>query len=69
MAVCDSAGRRCGGRAASVIPGGRLEGDGRYIDSYGRNRIYGRGNDIYDDNYNNNDDSGLKSFLLKLDDD
>ena len=29
----DSAGRRCGGRAASVRPGGKLGGDGRYIDS------------------------------------
>ena len=47
----DSAGRKCGGRAAEVIPGGRLGGDGRYTDSYGRNRIYGRGNDIYDDDY------------------
>ena len=44
----DSAGRRCGGRAASVRPGGRLGGDGRYTDSLGRNRVYGRGNDIYD---------------------
>ena len=47
----DSAGRRCGGRAASVIPGGRLGGDGRYKDSQGRNRIYGRGNDPYDSDY------------------
>ena len=44
----DSAGRRCGGRAASVRPGGRLGGDGRYIDSQGRQRIYGRNNDPYD---------------------
>lgn len=44
----DSAGNRCGGRAASVIPGGRLGGDGRYQDSQGRNRVYGRGNDQYD---------------------
>lgn len=47
----DSAGRRCGGRAASVIPGGRLGGDGRYKDSYGRDRIYGQGNDVYDKNF------------------
>lgn len=44
----DSAGRRCGGRAASVIPGGRLGGDGRYTDSYGRDRVWGRNNDPYD---------------------
>ena len=44
----DSAGRRCGGRAASVIPGGRLGGDGRYTDSLGRDRVYGRDNDPYD---------------------
>jgi hypothetical protein len=44
----DSAGRRCGGRAASVIPGGRLGGDGRYQDSQGRNRLYGTNNDPYD---------------------
>ena len=47
----DSAGRRCGGRAASVRPGGRLGGDGRYQDSLGRDRIYGRGNDPYDSDY------------------
>ena len=44
----DSMGRRCGGRAASVIPGGKLGGDGRYNDSYGRQRQYGKGNDPYD---------------------
>lgn len=44
----DSAGRRCGGRAASVIPGGRLGGDGRYTDGQGRQRLYGRNNDPYD---------------------
>lgn len=44
----DSAGRRCGGRAANVRPGGRLGGSGHYNDSLGRPRIYGRGNDIYD---------------------
>ncbi len=44
----DSRGYKCGGRAASVIPGGRLGGDGHYTDSYGRPRIYGRDNDIYD---------------------
>lgn len=44
----DSMGRRCGGRAASVIPGGNLGGDGRYNDSYGRQRQYGKGNDPYD---------------------
>ena len=44
----DSAGRRCGGRAASVIPGGRLGGDGRYTDSQGRPRLWGRNNDPYD---------------------
>jgi len=44
----DSSGRRCGGRAASVRPGGRLGGDGRYEDSYGRQRVYGPNNDIYD---------------------
>jgi hypothetical protein len=44
----DSAGRRCGGRAASVREGGRLGGDGYYKDSYGRKRKYGRGNDEYD---------------------
>ena len=48
----DSAGRRCGGRAASVRPGGRLGGDGSYIDSQGRQRIYGRDNDPYDQNTN-----------------
>lgn len=49
----DSAGRRCGGRAASVIPGGRLGGTGHYTDSQNRNRIYGRDNDPYDRNYGN----------------
>jgi hypothetical protein len=44
----DSAGRRCGGRAASVIPGGRLGGDGRFQDSQGRERLYGPNNDPYD---------------------
>ncbi len=45
----DSAGRSCGGRAANVRPGGKLGGDGRYRDSYQRQRIYGPNNDIYDD--------------------
>ncbi len=59
----DSLGRRCGGRAASVIPGGRLGGDGRYTDSYGRPRIYGRGNDPYDDNYpNQNNNNNLNIY-------
>lgn len=49
----DSAGRKCGGRAANVRPGGRLGGDGIYTDSYGRKRIYGTDNDIYDENYLN----------------
>ena len=44
----DSLGRRIGGRAAEVRPGGRLGGDGRYNDSYGRPRLYGRNNDPYD---------------------
>lgn len=44
----DSAGNRCGGRAASVREGGRLGGDGYYQDSQGRNRKYGRNNDAYD---------------------
>ena len=48
----DSRGRRCGGRAASVRPGGKLGGTGQYIDSLGRYRIYGPGNDIYDDEKN-----------------
>ena len=47
----DSAGRKCGGRAANVRPGGKLGGDGKYKDSYGRDRIYGRGNDPYDKDY------------------
>ena len=38
----DSAGRRCGGRAASVREGGRLGGDGYYKDSYGRQRSHCR---------------------------
>ena len=50
----DSAGRRCGGRAAAVIPGGRLGGDGKYKDSYGRSRLYGPSNDRYDNNTYNN---------------
>ena len=49
----DSAGRRCGGRAASVRPGGNLGGNGKYIDSQGRHRIYGRDNDPYDKDYDN----------------
>ena len=44
----DSAGRRCGGRAASVREGGRYGGDGYYQDSQGRTRKYGRNNDPYD---------------------
>ena len=59
----DSAGRRCGGRAASVIPGGRLGGDGRYTDSYGRDRIWGKNNDPYDRNSYN---SGFSDSLLKI---
>lgn len=47
----DSIGRRCGGRAASVRPGGRLGGNGLYTDSQGRQRIYGTNNDIFDKNY------------------
>lgn len=47
----DSAGRRCGGRAASVRPGGRLGGSGQYTDSYGRSRLYGKDNDPYDESY------------------
>ena len=50
----DSAGRRCGGRAASVRPGGRLGGDGRYTDSSGRQRVYGPNNDVYDYNSSGN---------------
>ena len=50
----DSAGRRCGGRAAAVIPGGRLGGDGRYKDSYGRDRIWGKNNDPYDSSTSKN---------------
>ena len=60
----DSAGRKCGGRAASVRPGGRLGGDGTYTDSYGRKRIYGRDNDPYDKpSYPNN----KKGFPLSRD--
>ncbi len=44
----DSLGKRCGGRAADVRPGGRLGGDGRYQDSYNRPRLYGPNNDPYD---------------------
>lgn len=44
----DSAGRRCGGRAANVRPGGHLGGNGIYTDSYGRQRKYGPNNDLYD---------------------
>lgn len=44
----DSAGRRCGGRAASVIPGGNLGGNGKYTDYQGRQRVYGKNNDQYD---------------------
>ena len=65
----DSAGRRCGGRAASVRPGGRLGGDGKYTDSQGRARIYGPGNDKYDSgspsNNNNNGNSTKNPFLSR----
>lgn len=44
----DSAGRRCGGRAANVRPGGKLGGDGIYKDSNGNQRLYGPNNDPYD---------------------
>ena len=44
----DSAGRRCGGRADEVRPGGLIDGDGHYTDSQGRDRVYGPDNDIYD---------------------
>ena len=44
----DARGHRCGGRAASVKPGGRLGGDGRYQDSQGHDRLYGKDNDPYD---------------------
>jgi hypothetical protein len=54
----DSAGRRCGGRAASVIPGGRLGGDGYYQDSQGRQRVYGKNNDPYDKPSNSSGYSG-----------
>ena len=45
----DSAGRRCGRRAASVRQGGSLGGDGNYQDSYGRQGVYGSDNDPDDD--------------------
>lgn len=44
----DSKERRCGGRAADVRHRGKLGGDGRYKDSYERDRLYGPNNDIYD---------------------
>jgi len=45
----DSLGRRCGGRAAEVIPGGRLGGTGLYQDSQGNLRQIGECNDMFDD--------------------
>lgn len=44
----DSIAQRCGAKAESVIPWDRLGADGRYIDSEGRDRIYGPSNDPYD---------------------
>ena len=38
----DSAGRRCGKRAASVRPGGRLGGDGNYNRRQGKKTVYRR---------------------------
>ncbi len=61
----DSIGRRCGGRAASVRPGGRLGGDGKFKDSYGRDRIYGRNNDPYDKPlYQSETVNGLKKNII-----
>ena len=62
----DSAGRRCGGRAASVIPGGRLGGDGHYTDSEGKPRIYGRDNDPYDNPSYNNPYNNSNSYYENL---
>ena len=62
----DSAGRRCGGRAASVRPGGKLGGDGKYIDSYGRQRLYGPNNDIYDRNKGKGNINGLSEATGSL---
>lgn len=44
----DSMGRACGGRAAEVIPGGRLGGYGSYVDPEGRRRLWGACNDPLD---------------------
>ncbi|MFM7086696.1 MAG: hypothetical protein ACKOXO_06885 [Cyanobium sp.] len=41
-------GRACGGRAAEVIPGGRLGGYGSYVDPEGRQRLWGACNDPLD---------------------
>ena len=61
----DSAGRRCGGRAASVRPGGRLGGDGKYTDSFGRQRVYGPYNDPYDKKNNDNPLHNENPFRMK----
>jgi hypothetical protein len=45
----DALGRRCGGRAAEVIPGGALGGSGLYEDSDGNLRRRGPCNDAHDD--------------------
>jgi hypothetical protein len=45
----DSLGRRCGGRAAEIIPGGELGGNGMYYDSNGNLRLRGPCNDPFDD--------------------
>lgn len=45
----DALGRRCGGRSAEVRPGGRLGGDGFFVDPDGNLRMYGPCNDVYDD--------------------
>lgn len=66
----DSAGRRCGGRAADVRPGGKLGGDGRYTDSYGRKRLYGKDNDPYDSSRKSNglyENNGLYDTYRGLD--
>lgn len=44
----DSMSRACGGRAAEVIPGGRLGGNGSYVDPEGHQRLRGACNDPLD---------------------
>ena len=60
----DSAGRRCGKRAASVRPGGRLGGDGTLSGSQTRPALNNQDTNPSDnsDQYNNQDNNLFRDY-------